>query len=143
MCDVVCDVCKYVLQCVHKKIILLLQRRNGMQTKLNYNREQYNVVVRRELKTPFVSEVEVVFTPINNHRIVRENLKGIKDSSIMNRLHLSFDHRIDNIHEFNHEDLTFKYVGELYPEDIVELEEELKKSHCFVKEVVNVQKDKN
>lgn len=114
-----------------------------MQTKLNYNREQYNVVVRKELKTPFVTEVEVVFTPINNHRIVRENLKGIKDSSIMNRLHLSFDHRVDNIHEFNHEDLTFKYVGEVLPEDILELEDELKKNHVFNKEVVNVQKDKH
>lgn len=114
-----------------------------MQTKLNYNREQYNVVVRKELKTPFVTEVEVVFTPIKSNRIVRENLSGIKNSSIMNRLHLSFDHRVDNIHEFNHEDLTFKYVGELYPEDILELEDELKKNHVFNKEVVNVQKDKN
>lgn len=114
-----------------------------MQTKLNYNREQYNVVVRKELKTTFVTEVEVVFTPIKSNRIVRENLRGIKDSKIMNRLHLSFDHRIDNIHNFNHEDLTFKYTGELYPEDVLELEDELKKNQCFSKEVVNVQKDKN
>ena len=61
----------------------------------------------------------------------------------MNRLHLSFDHRVDNIHEFNHEDLTFKYVGEVLPEDILELEDKLKKNQCFNKEVVNVQKDKN
>lgn len=114
-----------------------------MQTKLDYNREQYNVVVRRELKTPYVSEVEVVFTPIKSNRIVGENLSGIKDSKIMNRLHLSFDHRIDNIHDFNHEDLTFKYTGELYPEDVLELEDELKKNHVFNKEVANVQKDKN
>ena len=114
-----------------------------MQTKLDYNREQYNVIVRKGLKTPFVTEVEVVFTPINNHCIVRENLKGIKDSSILNRLHLSFDHRVDNIHEFNHEDLTFKYVGGVLPEDILELEDELKKNHVFNKEVVNVQKDKH
>ena len=114
-----------------------------MQTKLDYNREQYNVIVRRELKTPYVTEVEVVFTPINNHRIVRENLSGIKNSSIMNRLHLSFNHRVDNIHNFSHEDLTFKYTGELYPEDIVELEDELKKNQGFNKEVVNVQKDKH
>lgn len=114
-----------------------------MQAKLNYNREQYNVIVRRELKTPYVSEVEVVFTPINNHHIVGENLSGIKDSKIMNRLHLSFDHRVDNIHEFNHEDLTFKYVGEVLPEDLLELEDELKMNHCFSKEVANVQKDKN
>ena len=114
-----------------------------MRTKLDYNREQYNVVVRKELKTPFVTEVEVVFTPIKSNRLVRENLSGIKNSSIMNRLHLSFDHKVDNIHEFNHEDLTFKYIGELYPEDVLELEDELKKNHCFVKEVVNVQKDKH
>ena len=114
-----------------------------MQTKLDYNREQYNVIVRKELKTPSVSEVEVVFTPIKSNRIVRENLSGIKDSKIMNRLCLSFDHRVDNIHEFNHEDLTFKYAGELYPEDILGLEDELKKNHVFNKGVVNVQKDKN
>lgn len=142
MCKI-CNMCKYVLQCEHKNNFVIYKGETGMQTKLDYNREQYNVVVRKELKTPFVTEVEVIFTPIKSNRIVRENLKGIKDSSILNRLHLSFDHRIDNIHEFNNEDLTFKYVGELYPEDIVELEEELKKSHCFVKEVVNVQKDKH
>lgn len=132
-----------MLQCEHKNNFVIYKGETGMQTKLDYNREQYNVVVRRELKTPYVTEVEVVFTPINNHRIVRENLSGIKNSSIMNRLHLSFDHRVANIHEFNHEDITFKYIGELYPEDIVELEDELKKNQCFVKEVVNVQKDKH
>lgn len=142
MCKI-CNMCKCVLQCEHKNNFVIYKGEIGMQTKLDYNREQYNVVVRKELKTPFVTEVEVVFTPINNHRIVRENLSGIKNSSIMNRLHLSFDHRVYNIHEFNHEDLTFKYTGELYPEDIVELEDELKKNQCFDKEVVNVQKDKN
>lgn len=135
--------CKCVLQCEHKNNFVIHKGEIGMQTKLDYNREQYNVIVRRELKTPFVPEVEVVFTPIKSNRIVRENLKGIKDSKIMNRLHLSFDHRVDNIHNFNHEDLKFKYVGEVLPEDILELEDELKKNHIFSKEVVNVQKDKN
>ena len=30
-----------------------------MQTKLDYNRGQYNVVVRKELKTPFVTELRL------------------------------------------------------------------------------------
>ncbi len=97
-----------------------------MTTKLDYNRNSYNVVVRSELVSPFLTNVEMVVRPIHNHKLDTVAISNLNKTLIIKKLKAEVVYESVPINDINYERLIIKYVGNVLPEDIVNLEEVVK-----------------
>lgn len=103
-----------------------------MTTKLDYNRNSYNVVVRSELVSPFLTNVEMVVRPINNHKLDTVAISNLNKTLIIKKLKAEVGYESVPINDINYERLIIKYVGNVLPEDIVNLEEVIKMQNCIM-----------
>lgn len=103
-----------------------------MTTKLDYNRDSYNVVVRSELVSPFLTNVEMVVRPINNHKLDTVAISNLDKTLMIKKLKAEVGYESVPINDINYERLIIKYVGNVLPEDIVNLEEVIKMQNCIM-----------
>lgn len=103
-----------------------------MTTKLDYNRNSYNVVVRSELVSPFLTNVEMVVRPINNNKLDTVAISNLNKTLIIKKLKAEVGYESVPINDINYERLIIKYVGNVLPEDIVNLEEVIKMQNCIM-----------
>ncbi len=103
-----------------------------MTTKLDYNRNSYNVVVRSELVSPFLTNVEMVVRPIHNHKLDTVAISNLNKTLIIKKLKAEVVYESVPINDINYERLIIKYVGNVLPEDIVNLEEVVKMQNCIM-----------
>lgn len=57
-----------------------------MTTKLDFNRNSYNVVVRSESVSPSLTNVEMVVIPINNHKLDTVAISNLNKTLIIKKL---------------------------------------------------------
>lgn len=124
--------CKCVLQCVHKLIMSLTKENSDMTTKLDYNRTSYNVVVKSELVSPFYNKVEMTVKPIKGHKLDTVAISNLSKTLIIKKLNAEVVYESIPVKGIQYESLTFKYVGDVLPEDIVNLEEVIKMQNCIM-----------
>lgn len=103
-----------------------------MTTRLDYNRNSYNVVVRSELVSPFLTNVEMVVRPINNHKLDTVAISNLNKTLLIKKLKAEVVYESVPINDINYERLIIKYVGNVLPEDIVNLEEVIKMQNCIM-----------
>lgn len=103
-----------------------------MTTKLDYNRNSYNVVVRSELVSPFLTNVEMVVRPIYNHKLYTVAISNLNKTLIIKKLKAEVVYESVPINDINYERLIIKYAGNVLPEDIVNLEEVIKLQNCIM-----------
>ena len=124
--------CKCVLQCVYKLIVSLTKENSVMTTKLDYNRESFNVVVKSELVSPFYNKVEMTIKPIKGHKLDTVAISNLSKTLIIKKLNAEVVYESTPIHGIQYERLTFKYAGDVLPEDIMYLEEVIKMQNCIM-----------
>lgn len=103
-----------------------------MTTKLDYNRDSYNVVVRSELVSPFLTNVEMVVRPINNHKLDTVAISNLDKTLMIKKLKAEVGYESVPINDINYERLIIKYAGDVLPEDIMYLEEVIKIQNCIM-----------
>lgn len=103
-----------------------------MTTKLDFNRNSYNVVVRSELVSPYLTNVEMVVRPINSHKLDTVAISNLSKTLIIKKLNAEVVYESTPINGIQYERLTFKYAGDVLPEDIVNLEEVIKMQNCIM-----------
>jgi len=57
-----------------------------MTTKLDYNRESFNVVVKSELVSPFYNKVEMAIKPIKGHKLDTVAISNLSKTLIIKKL---------------------------------------------------------
>lgn len=103
-----------------------------MKTNLDYNRESYNVVVRSELVSPFFNKVEMTVKPIKGHKLDTVAISNLSKTLIIKKLNAEVVYESVPVNGIQYERLTFKYAGDVLPEDIVNLEEVIKMQNCIM-----------
>lgn len=103
-----------------------------MTTKLDFNRNSYNVVVRSELVSPFLTNVEMVVRPINGHKLDTVAISNLSKTLIIKKLNAEVVYESVPVKGIQYERLIIKYVGNVLPEDIVNLEEVIKMQNCIM-----------
>ena len=103
-----------------------------MTTKLDYNRTSYNVVVKSELVSPFYNKVEMTVKPIKGHKLDTVAISNLSKTLIIKKLKAEVVYESIPVKGIQYESLTFKYVGDVLPEDIVNLEEVIKMQNCIM-----------
>lgn len=103
-----------------------------MKTNLDYNRESFNVVVRSELVSPFFNKVEMTVKPIKGHKLDTVAISNLSKTLIIKKLNAEVVYESVPVNGVQYERLTFKYTGDVLPEDIVNLEEVIKMQKCVV-----------
>lgn len=103
-----------------------------MTTKLDFNRNSYNVVVRSELVSPFLTNVEMVVRPINGHKLDTVAISNLSKTLIIKKLNAEVVYESVPVNGIQYERLIIKYVGNVLPEDIVNLEEVIKMQNCIM-----------
>lgn len=103
-----------------------------MATKLDFNRNSYNVVVRSELVSPYLTNVEMVVRPINGHKLDTVAISNLNKTLIIKKLKAEVGYESVPINDINYEHLIIKYAGNVLPEDIVNLEEVIKLQNCIM-----------
>lgn len=103
-----------------------------MTTKLDYNRESFNVVVKSELVSPFYNKVEMTINPIKGHKLDTVAISNLSKTLIIKKLNAEVAYESTPINGIQYERLTFKYSGDLLPEDIMYLEEVIKIQNCIM-----------
>ena len=107
-----------------------------MKTKLDYNRDDYNVVVRSERVSPHYNPVEVLFTPINKSVLVFDNVTRLKDNDLVMKLRMGIEINASM------NKLIFRFSGDVLPEYITDLEKAVMYNRVITREIVkDVQKD--
>lgn len=103
-----------------------------MTTKLDYNRESFNVVVKSELVSPFYNKVEMTVKPIKGHKLDTVAISNLSKTLIIKKLKAEVGYESVPINDINYERLIIKYAGDVLPEDIVNLEEVIKMQNCIM-----------
>lgn len=103
-----------------------------MTTKLDFNRNSYNVVVRSELVSPYLTNVEMVVRPINGHKLDTVAISNLNKTLIIKKLNAEVVYESVPVNGIQYERLIIKYVGNVLPEDIVNLEEVIKMQNCIM-----------
>lgn len=103
-----------------------------MTTKLDFNRNSYNVVVRSELVSPFLTNVEMVVRPINGHKLDTVAISNLSKTLIIKKLNAEVVYESVPVNGIQYERLIIKYVGNVLPEDIMYLEEVIKMQNCIM-----------
>nr|DAD74578.1 MAG TPA: hypothetical protein [Myoviridae sp. ctZgq1] len=103
-----------------------------MTTKLDFNRNSYNVVVRSELVSPYLTNVEMVVRPINSHKLDIVAISNLNKTLIIKKLNAEVAYESVPVKGIQYERLIIKYVGNVLPEDIVNLEEVIKMQNCIM-----------
>lgn len=103
-----------------------------MTTKLDYNRESFNVVVKSELVSPFYNKVEMTVKPIKGHKLDTVAISNLSKTLIIKKLKAEVGYESVPINDINYERLIIKYAGDVLPKDIVNLEEVIKMQNCII-----------
>ena len=131
MCKVFA-LCVNVCYDVYIKFMSLTKENSDMTTKLDFNRNSYNVVVRSELVSPYLTNVEMVVRPINSHKLDIVAISNLNKTLIIKKLNAEVAYESVPVKGIQYERLIIKYVGNVLPEDIVNLEEVIKMQNCIM-----------